>query len=1012
MRPHRLRVTAFGAFAATEQVTFDDLEGLFLLHGETGAGKTTLLDAIAFALYGRVPGERGTARRLRSDHASPRTATEVELEATIGGRRLRITRRPEQDRPKKSGTGTTKEQASVRLEERSADTWEVKSARIGEADKEITDLIGMSAEQFFQVVLLPQGEFAKFLRADAKDKETLLQKLFSTDRFRKVEDWLADCRRATEKEVAAAHEDVSRLVERIAQAAGTEVPGQAPDPADWTERLMSKAAADRDAAATVVALRQADLEAVLAAKEQAGQLADRQRRRRDAIGRQQDLESAAPSIAALRVEADAAARAAEVAPLLDAADRAAAAADAAREAEARARSAIKNLLSADAAPETLRAAAEEQRTNVGRLDLLRAVAKQAVAEDETAATARFRAARLDADLASAVAEAARHDQAHPEAAAARDAAVRAATELPAAQSAAKAARGMAADSAALVGQRAERDRMHEAHLTARETVLRLQAEVLQIREARIDGMRAELAASMTDGSPCPVCGSLDHPDPVEPTFEPVSRDQEEAANDRAAQAGAEADKAGSDVAAAEARIGELANRLDAAGFAGLLAAVGLFSPDTALRSDPAALATAARQAETSAELAEAEAAHLKARAETLAVLQQELDDLDDAILTSKASLARLGEQRTAALAEADAAAQRAADRRGELHAQLGEATDLEEALAATRRLADALTMAADAADDTVRTTAEARAASERATSTAIAAHFGPAGPGEAAREAFREPQWRKDIADRIASHEAETEAVTTMLADPDLAGVALDPAAPVAGTTEAAEAAQHAHVAAVDAHSQARSRAEQLAGLQPQLQAALAALQPVRERAAQIRHLADLANGTSGANQYKMTLSSFVLAARLEEVAAAASERLLTMTAGRYSLVHSDARKGNAKAGLSLLACDTWTGIDRDTATLSGGETFLASLALALGLADVVTAESAGTRMEALFVDEGFGTLDEDTLDEVMNVLDGLRAGGRIVGIVSHVTELRQRIPARVHVRKGRAGSHVEITPG
>ncbi len=161
-----------------------------------------------------------------------------------------------------------------------------------------------------------------------------------------------------------------------------------------------------------------------------------------------------------------------------------------------------------------------------------------------------------------------------------------------------------------------------------------------------------------------------------------------------------------------------------------------------------------------------------------------------------------------------------------------------------------------------------------------------------------------------------------------------------------------------------------------------------------------------------MTLSSFVLAARLEEVAAAASERLRTMTAGRYSLVHSDARKGNAKAGLSLLACDAWTGIDRDTATLSGGETFLASLALALGLADVVTAESAGTPMEALFVDEGFGTLDEETLDEVMNVLDGLRAGGRIVGIVSHVAELRQRIPARIHVRKTRTGSHVEVNSG
>ena len=203
----------------------------------------------------------------------------------------------------------------------------------------------------------------------------------------------------------------------------------------------------------------------------------------------------------------------------------------------------------------------------------------------------------------------------------------------------------------------------------------------------------------------------------------------------------------------------------------------------------------------------------------------------------------------------------------------------------------------------------------------------------------------------------------------------------------------------------------QLAALRPQLAAALAALAPLESRAAEARQLADLAAGL-GANQYRMTLSAFVLAARLEEVAAAASQRLLTMTAGRYSLVHSDARKGGGKSGLGLLACDSWTGLDRDTSTLSGGETFLASLALALGLADVVTAEAAGTPMEALFVDEGFGTLDEDTLEEVMTVLDGLREGGRMVGIVSHVSELRQRIPAQVHVRKGHHGSHVHVTPG
>ena len=192
MRPHRLEVTAFGAFAGTSSVCFDDLEGLFLLHGETGAGKTTLLDAIAFALYGRVPGERGKARRLRSDHASARTRTEVRLEATIGGRRLRITRSPEQDRPKKAGKGSTTERARVLLEECRPDgTWQTKSTRIDEASAEIADLMGMSAEQFFQVVLLPQGQFAQFLHSDAETRRALLQRLFGTDRFRAVEEWLA-----------------------------------------------------------------------------------------------------------------------------------------------------------------------------------------------------------------------------------------------------------------------------------------------------------------------------------------------------------------------------------------------------------------------------------------------------------------------------------------------------------------------------------------------------------------------------------------------------------------------------------------------------------------------------------------------------------------------------------------------------------------------------------------------------------------------------------------------------
>jgi exonuclease SbcC len=800
---------------------------------------------------------------------------------------------------KKSGTGVTTEPASVRLAELSAPgAWESKSTRIGEVDAEVENLMGMSATQFFQVVLLPQGEFAKFLRADAKDKEALLQKLFGTDRFRKVEDWLADRRRATDKEVAAAEEGVNELVARIAQAAGDSVPDSASRAwqASWAAAAAATAAAERDAAAALIDARKTDLEARLDAQRQAEQLADRQRRRRDALNRRADLEAATPEISRLGTE-----------------------------------------------PAALHVAGQEKQAQVGRLEALRAVARQADAEDETAATARTRAAALADDLDRTRAEALRRQAARPRAEQARDAAGEAAGALPAARERANAARQIAGDCAALVAEHAKRGELREAHLTAREKSLAAQAGALRIRGARIDGMRAELAAEMTDGSPCPVCGSLDHPDPVDAaSFPPVSRDEEAAAVRLAGDAAVAADEAGQRVAAAGAVLGDLTRRLSAAGFA--LPA----GPVDPVDLNTGTLATAAGTAEADANEREAEAGLLGAAAARLTSLQRELDELDTAIAADNAGLTELAGQRTAALAEAGAADARAAARREELTARLGDAGDLEAAIGAAADLAEALAKAAAVAD---------------------------------------------------------------LLADPDLK-VELDPPAAVDEATGAAEAAQRAHAAAADAHGQARLRADQLAELRPRLEAALGALRPLQERAGQIRHLADLASGTSGANQYKMTLSSFVLAARLEEVAAAASERLLTMTAGRYSLVHSDARKGNAKAGLSLLACDAWTGVDRDTATLSGGETFLASLALALGLADVVTAESAGSPMEALFVDEGFGTLDEDTLDEVMNVLDGLRAGGRIVGIVSHVTELRQRIPAQVHVRKGRSGSHVEIITG
>ena len=1001
MRPHRLRVTAFGAFGGTVEVSFEDLacSGLFLLHGETGAGKTTLLDAIGFALYGRVPGERGKARRLRSDHAAPGTSTEVQLEATLGGRRMRITRKPEQERAKLRGTGTTTEQARVLLEEQAGGSWRAVSTRVGEADAEIADLMGMSADQFFQVVLLPQGEFARFLHADAGDRAKLLQRLFGTDRFHAVEEWLARRRKATADEVRDAEAGISGLLARVAQAAGVPVPSDDPEPSDdplppagWAAQLAEVAATAAAAGQAQVAGHRQELDQALDLQRDTERLAERQRRRQDALDTRDRLAAAQADLRDRRAELAAAARAAEVAPALAEADRTSRALAQARvrEDQARQRAAAGPGVTAPpgASAAELRAAGQEHVTRLGRLEALRSVSQQADDEDQAAEAARASAAALAAQVDAATAELANWQQQRPGLSRERDQAAEAGQRLPAVQAEADRYGRAADDASALVKALADKSRQERAWSTAKLEAAELIMRAARLREDRIDGMRAELAATLVNGAPCPVCGSLDHPELCELQGERVTREQEEAADAEAAAATERAESTGTRLGAADERVNVLSARLREAGFA-----------------EAADLPQAeVRNLESTARDLAGRAGQLAATAARHAELQAALEALDQAIADTGKQLAELTEQRESGLRQAAGADLRAGRHRESLLAQLGGQPDLDTALTAARQAADALTAAADAADATMRAEDDTRRAGALAVQATAEAGFADL---EAARRAQRDAPWRAAADQAIREHEASSRAVAELLADPDL-DVALDPPADLAGARAAVGEARQVHDDAVAAYDRAKHRAEQLADLAPRLAARLDELKPLADRAAEARRLADLAAGL-GANTLRMTLSSFVLAARLEEVAAAASERLLKMTSGRYSLVHTDARRGAGRSGLGLLACDGWTGVDRDTSTLSGGETFLASLALALGLADVVTAEAGGTRIEALFVDEGFGSLDEDTLEEVMTVLDGLREGGRTVGIVSHVAELRQRIPAQVRVHKGQAGSHLTV---
>ncbi|MEW1837048.1 AAA family ATPase [Nonomuraea angiospora] len=1201
MRPHRLSLTAFGSFPGTETVDFDALAeaGLFLIQGPTGAGKTTILDALCFGLYGQVPDpQRNDARSLRCDHAPPSAGPSVTLEVSIRGRLLRIQRSPSWQRPKLRGTGFTEEKPKVVVSEWRGSEWQGLTTRLDEAGDLIGGLLGMNAAQFCQVAMLPQGNFAKVLRAEGEERRKLLERLFSVKVFTQAESWLAEHRKLAFREAQELRQEVDFAVQRVEEAAGDDLDG-AFEPSDFEDDPLRWAGALLDAARAVVGRAGEEHEtagqAARSARlrfEQAAALADRQRRHAEALTMRRTLDERADERADLQAILDDAARADRVLPLITAVRQRSEAAAKARALAADALARARPLLArqaAHAADATDRAASggssaagprpdgrsagssavgpvldgrsagepsaaelgalererqaeiarlselltEEARLSVVRRDLLRVEeelaglvgAGEAVSARLAAlpalieqAEGRLAEARVDAariPAAQAVRDAAAHlieidDElsrlaAELDALAQREAEVSAAeAELPEriadaaaalaevqAQAAAipAASAGLDAARAALEGTHrrealaAELEAAAAAHQALVDHAQALRERWLDLRQARIDGMAAELARDLSAGRPCAVCGSDHHPDPASPAPSAPSADDEheaESAHEAALAQRESAERAlaslesrhadaveatgGLDVETAEAQVlgaeQELA-RLQAVadrepGLAAALERVEIErervrdqareiaetlaghrahhthlesertrllqtalptadpDPESARVDGPGALSGGPQSARVdgSAVLARAERElrRLRASAEREPVLAREAAalgrerlELEEERRRVEARLASYRTRHEELSGDAGRLGARLDAARGDdptLAARLSRLHDeaglLREALEATR--------AAVAAVDEL---ARARRAAEEA---AAEAGFADVPEAEAA---FRSPAERERRAEALRRLDDEHAAVTSVLADPELVAAAAAPAPDLASIGSERDRLEEAHTRLSSARDRAVARAERLARLHGELSDRIERWRPAAERHRLAERMAALASGTSGDNQWSMSLSSYVLGERLRQVVDAANERLDHMSAGRYLLRH-DLRKtagsrGRSGGGLGLRVADGWTGVDRDPATLSGGESFITSLALALGLADVVTAEAGGTELGTLFVDEGFGTLDEDTLDGVLDILDGLRDGGRAVGIVSHVAELRSRITAQLKVTKTRAGSTVSL---
>jgi exonuclease SbcC len=1008
MRLHRLEITAFGPFPGTEEIDFDALSGagLFLIHGQTGAGKTSVLDAVCFALYGQVPGIRGAAKGLRSDHAPPDAGPRVVLEVTVRGRRLRITRSPAWERPKRRGTGTTTEQARVIVEEHAAGAWTGRSTRLDEAGQFLGDLLGMTADQFCQVALLPQGEFAAFLRAGAEERRKVLEKLFATEIFTQVEKWLAERRASGGRRVDELRSAVESTADRIAEAAGTDRPGapatvrrglvpepreeQQPAAADgpemllpWAAELAGQLAAVLGETDTLVAEAAAVLEAARGAAERGRVLADRQRRHADARRRREALTARAGERAELAAGQDAAARADRVMPLIQAAAARADRAEPTRAAAAAARAAVSELVPSAAPGDVLSKAERARRDEAAGLERLRDDAvrlRETTGEIGEVAARRTDLDRQEAELAALLVEL-------PALVTAGRAELQAARVRVAGRPAAQAAADEAVRRIEAARRRdvvmAARTEAEAGHRGAVDAAQELRDRLQELRQTRLDGMAAVLAGELRAGDPCRVCGSTDHPDPAVALGVIPTDEDEERAEARHEQAQSRREEAA-------ARLAELRAELDA-----LLE----------ITEEPVdALADAAAAAEATLAALDADVAHTERLETRLGQAEAELTEARDrreAVLRSLAETqARHG--------ELTAAAARLTER---LDQARGDDPTLEARIDRLAREAALLQAAAEATRAAQTATEELGTAAAAAAAAAEAAGFDSI---EAVRETALTEDARSRVRDRIRAFDDEDAAVRALLGDPDLAAAAALPAPELPVLEADAALAADAHTAVVSARDRARQRCDRLGELRTALTARVGAWHPAAERHAVTAGLAGLASGQPGLNRLSMRLSAYVLAARLEQVVAAANERLARMSSGRYALVHTldraagDRRGGSGGLGLRVL--DGWTGQDRDPVTLSGGESFITSLALALGLADVVTAEAGGTEINTLFVDEGFGTLDEETLDEVMDVLDGLRDGGRTVGIVSHVAELRSRIPARLRVHKDRTGSTATIT--
>ena len=1087
---HSLEFEAFMAYPKRQEINFDTLNnaGVFLLNGPTGAGKTTILDAICYALYGETSSDRESAKLYSTYAAHSGTKPRVLLDVTLHGKRLRIDRTPAYNKPITRGArkGQMREEsAKATLAELApgADpsdekAWTPISSSVAEVNRTIAERTHLTKEQFLKVVLLPQGQFAQFLKSKPKERKELLKKMFPVEHYEQLFAALTEEAKTAQQEVAQDKNTQRVYLERARVemlALQTLLDAADPDAEDAAgegSTIEGSAEAETSEPLTAESVTAETLDGWVAggvecARETSAREKQEQQRLTDEADRNTRLLAERAQLQAdwreyeqlcerrtrLTERADehkaqreelAQARAAAPLHAQYAQVHAESQALAAREQEQSAcasaleengRALLAALRDEETAEdvtfpeETTFAAlpdlesAEQESQLEALLDTLRALQKkdaQLTDEEAAAATLLKQANALEQDKARAektlsdltaqaeqlAEELAGYSTADEERALAAHLVTEAQQKHDAAQ---QMQQKRDAASAAVAEAEKQSKRTATAEQKAQEKwqasaqqALAATEEFKNLQVLRLAQASSLLARELKDGEPCAVCGSVEHPAPAQIAEgeQLVERADLDAAKER------------EDKAHKQARTHELAK--DRATKAHQEASEALAAARTqyetlAAQGECDVEQTAAQLQQAQTRLAQAQS-RVTARDGVLAKVERarvELQKAQEALRTIEGAAVEAQTRHRDAAARCEATAADLAPAR----AAVGFAQRVESVegyRAAHQRLARAVLLLGQARERHALAAAQAqRLLGESSFESA-----------ELVQTAVRTPERVDALEQAVAAYELEHARL--------LEGFGREAIVAVAARVAAGEQAPDDLQGVRERVEQLRAAAHRLTLREGERESLLRSLQALRgeyaafraktaqryDRAQMLANLAAAARGdTLGGYEHQVDLVSYVLGAEFERILHSASLHLDRMSDGRYGMVFSDHRAKGSRSGggLNLEITDTWTGEPREASSLSGGESFLASLSLALGLAEVVQANNGGIELDTLFIDEGFGTLDAETLDMVMGTIESLRDSGRTIGLISHVEEMKNRIPAQIVVEKGQNGSSVRV---